>query len=227
LPLAMLPGRVFHASDKAVLPGRPTVLRCLHADRMRTLHAPGSLSASLLISHSNHQRDGKPIAPNILPPPHHRLPPYGSIRTAPEEAVSRWIMCRWSGSDRVLPSEPLPKRPSRDGSCAGGVVPIESYRHSGTTVADGRMECCERQDWLGARRHVNGVASYWPPCRSSPSPPSALLWAWLRRLGRVHDPTVWCAAMRPHVRFNGACTAMETRWLSAALLPITLESVEF
>jgi|ERR1700722_3670449 len=76
-------------------------------------------------------------------------------------------------------------------------------RHSGTTVADGRMECCERLDWLGARRHVNGVASWWPPCRSSPSPASALLWAWLRRLGRVHDPTVWCAAMRPHVRFNG------------------------
>jgi hypothetical protein len=102
----MLPGRVFHASDKAVLPGRPTVLCRLHADRMRTLHAPGSLSASLLLSHSNHQRDGKPIAPNILPRPHHRLPPYGSIRTAPEEAI-------------------------RDGSCAGGVVPIESYRHPG------------------------------------------------------------------------------------------------
>jgi hypothetical protein len=30
-----------------------------------------------------------------------------------------------------------------------------------------------------------------------------------------------------HVRFNGACTAMEARWLSAALLPITLKSVEF
>jgi hypothetical protein len=53
LPLAMLPGRVFHASDKAVLPGRPTVLCRLHAYRMPTLHAPGSLSASLLISHSN------------------------------------------------------------------------------------------------------------------------------------------------------------------------------
>src|SRR5260370_42650573 len=132
--------------------------------------------------------------------------------------VRRRILIRWIARS--------PERAQKSRASPLTLTCIDA-RHSGITVADGRMECCERQDWLGARRHVNGVASYWPPCRSSPSPASALLWAWLRRLGRVHDPTVWCAAMRPHVRFNGACTAMETRWLSAALLPITLKSVEF
>jgi hypothetical protein len=29
---------------------------------------------------------------------------------------------------------------------------VRVARHSETTVADGRMKCCERQDWLGARR---------------------------------------------------------------------------
>jgi hypothetical protein len=57
---------------------------------------------------------------------------------------------------------------------------------------------------------MNGVASSWPTL--------SFLAVSGDRL--VHVNASPCT-------FNGACTAMETRWLSAALLLVTLKSVEF
>jgi hypothetical protein len=36
---------------------------------------------------------------------------------------------------------------------------VRFARQLATTGANGRMEGCERQNWLEARRHANGVAS--------------------------------------------------------------------
>jgi hypothetical protein len=36
---------------------------------------------------------------------------------------------------------------------------VRFARQPATTGANGRMEGCERQNWLEARRHANGVAS--------------------------------------------------------------------
>ena len=36
---------------------------------------------------------------------------------------------------------------------------VRVARQPATTGANGRMEGCERQNWLEARRHANGVAS--------------------------------------------------------------------
>src|SRR5207245_11266101 len=53
---------------------------------------------------TDERRGCKPIAPSLLLRPHHRLPSYGSIRTAPRSRCASLGIFRWSGSDRVLTS---------------------------------------------------------------------------------------------------------------------------